>query len=234
MQIDQKSKVLYPFAAVLWDMDGTLLDSEPLWLRAETELMEEFGVTWTTDDQLNCLGGPAERIGRYMFERSGGVESPTFFVDQVFKRTAKLFETDLRVMPGVRQRLEELYAAGIPMALVTASPRELADTAVNVLGAHFFSAVVSCDDVVNSKPDPESYFSAARQLQVDISKCLIFEDSHTGVKAAQASGASVVAIAHMVTFEPHPRSTIIPNIADIATQSLSEFYIDQKELHEHI
>jgi HAD superfamily hydrolase (TIGR01509 family) len=144
---------------------------------------------------------------------------------ELTQRTAEAFFSSIKAMPGVAERLEELYQAKIPMALVTASPRVMADNVSAALGAHYFQSIVSTDDVVNSKPDPEGYLKAARQLNVDIEKCLIFEDSNTGVRAGQASGASVVGLTHLTKYEPHPRTVAIASIESISHRSLNDFYI---------
>ena len=218
----------YYFDAVLWDMDGTLVDSEPFWLQSEKELMAEYDYIWTDEDQRHCLGGPLLRVGKYMYELAGHRQSPEFFMHELTQRTAKAFFSSIKAMPGVAERLEELHQAKIPMALVTASPRVMADNVSAALGAHYFQSIVSTDDVVNSKPDPEGYLKAARQLNVDIEKCLIFEDSNTGVRAAQASGASVVGLTHLTTYEPHPRTIAIASIESISHRSLNDFYIAKK------
>ena len=215
----------YLFDAVLWDMDGTLVDSEPFWLESETALMAEFGYNWTADDQRHCLGGPLLRVGQYMYELAGEVESPEFFMEELIRRTTAAFTSGLVPMAGVTERLEELFHANIPMALVTASPRVMAKKVVSSLEREYFTCIVSSDDVRNSKPDPEGYLKAASHLDVDIAKCLIFEDSNTGVRAALASGASVIAITHLTTFEPHPRKVDIPSIQSVSGQSLNSLYV---------
>ena len=128
-------------------------------------------------------------------------------------------------MEGVAARLDELYSARIPMALVTASPRLMAENVVASLGSHYFKSIVSCDDVMHSKPDPEGYLKAASELGVEIAHCLIFEDSNTGVNAGLASGASVVAITHLTHFEPHPRKIDIASIESVSTKPLSALYV---------
>ncbi len=215
----------YLFDAVLWDMDGTLVDSEPYWLASETALMAEFGYNWTIDDQRHCLGGPLLRVGRYMHQLTGEVESPEFFMEELIRRTTAAFTSGLTPMAGVAERLEELFHANIPMALVTASPRVMAEKVVSSLKREYFKSIVSSDDVNNSKPDPEGYLKAASELDVDIRKCLIFEDSNTGVKAALASGASVIGLTHLTAFEPHPRKVDIPSIQSVSNQSLNSLYV---------
>ena len=216
----------YLFKAVLWDMDGTLVNTEVHWLASEEKLMEEVGYVWTEADQRHCLGGPLTRVGEYMFKKSGNQHSPTYYVDELIRRTTEAFETGIELMPGVRERLLELSDANVPMALVTASPRIMANKVVESLEKNFFRAVVSADDVSVPKPDPEGYILAARLLGVDVSQALIFEDSNTGVRAARASGASVVAIRHLNSFDSHPRTVEIDSMVSISGKELNSLYIE--------
>ena len=192
--------------ALLFDMDGTLIDSEGLWLDAEVAVMAALGATWQESDQEHCLGGPLERVADYMIERSGADVSPDavglMLLDAMEQR---LRATPLAWRPGARALLVECRSLGIPTALVSASWNRLID-AVNEkitadLGRTAFDAVVAGDDVVNSKPHPDPYLAAAAALDVDPGSCLALEDSPTGVRSAVAAGCRVVAIPHLAAID---------------------------------
>ena len=201
-------------AAVLFDMDGTLIDSEPYWLAAETELMSRFGYAWTQEDQATCLGGPLDRVGRYMSELAGEVEDWQFFTNSLVEGVTSKFLNGLTFVPGAREMLLEIKEREIPLALVSASPRVLVDAALALAPKNIFLTSVSNNEVTRSKPDPEGYLLAATLLGVDIEDCLVLEDSKTGVSAGLASGAHVLAIPHLVEISPDPHLRILPTLKD--------------------
>jgi beta-phosphoglucomutase-like phosphatase (HAD superfamily) len=224
----------FNFEAIYFDMDGTLIDSEPIWYACEHSLMAEFGYEWSVEDQKNCLGGPLLRAGEYMREKAGGVLTAQYFADELLRRVARDFESQVIFMDGALGFARKVFEAGIPTALVSASPRTLMDSCLAGLSqsapdlAEMFSLSISLDDVTNSKPDPEGYLLAARQQQVDISRSLVIEDSATGVKAGIASGAWVLALPHIVKIEPHPRLRIRPNLLGLELSELVNLFLDAK------
>lgn len=188
--------------AVLFDMDGTLIDSEHLWLEAEIEVMAELGADWTASDQEHCLGGPLERVAAYMVERSGTERS----ADRVGRLLLTTIEGHMRRAPlqwrpGAAGFLKETIDAGIPRALVTASWAVLVDALSERMRNEFdsepFTVIVAGDHIVNSKPHPEPYLRAAELIGVRTSECLAIEDSPTGVRSAAAAGCVVVAVPHI-------------------------------------
>ena len=189
-------------AAVLFDMDGTLIDSEGLWLEAEHVVMDGLGASWTPEDQAYCLGGPLERVADYMISRSGASvtrdEVGQRLLDEMEQR---LRSTPLAWQPGARALLLECRQAGVPTALVSASWSRLIDAVSEQveadLGLTAFDTVVAGDDVTNSKPHPEPYLTAAATLGHAPQSCLALEDSPTGVRAAVAAGCRVIAIPHL-------------------------------------
>ena len=189
-------------AAILFDMDGTLIDSEGLWLKAEITVMSELGATWTDEDQAYCLGGPLERVVDYMLQRSASLEPPSFVMDRLLDTMEEYFrQSPLSWRPGARGLLAEARHRGVPTALVSASWNRLID-AVSAkidddLGMRAFDVVVAGDDVANSKPHPEPYLTAAELLGVVPRECLALEDSPTGVESATAAGCRVIAIPHI-------------------------------------
>lgn len=211
-------------SAVLIDMDGTLVDSEPSWLASETELMAEFGYQWRVQDQANCLGGPLDRVGNYMSDLVGGIKTGQFFTNSLIELVAARFQLGLNLMPGSLELLENLNSLNIPMALVSASPRVLVQSAIDALPTPFFQVSISNSDVRNSKPHPEPFLTAAALLGKPISACLILEDSWTGVSSAIASGARVVAIPHLVVIPAHPQVRQIPSLRNHTLSSLDALF----------
>jgi HAD superfamily hydrolase (TIGR01509 family) len=216
------------YSAVFFDMDGLFVDSEPQWLIAETELMAEYGYEWTSIDQKYCLGGPLTRVGKYMFDKSGEIESPEFFTHSIIERMAVKLSAGAPVLPGALELLKDLHMNNIPTALVSASPRVLVDSVLKSVSEHTFRFSLSADDVTNPKPDPEAYLKAAEKFEVNIGNCLIFEDSPTGVRAASSSGAFTIAVPHFVDIEPQDRLRVISSLSELTYEKLRINYVQGK------
>ena len=216
------------YSAVFFDMDGLFVDSEPLWLEAETELMADYGYRWTSQDQHHCLGGPLKRVGQYMYERANRKESAEFFTESVISLMEKKLQTGAPLMSGALELLVDLSAHGVQTALVSASPRILVDAVLKGIRSHTFIFSLSADDVTNPKPDPEAYLKAAKTFSVPIADCLIFEDSPTGVKAATSSGAFTIAVPHFVKIEPREKLWVISSLEELSFDSLQLSYVQDK------
>jgi HAD superfamily hydrolase (TIGR01509 family) len=211
-------------SAILFDMDGTLIDSEPLWLKAEIEVMAEVGCHWDERDQINCLGGPAERTERYMQERSQNIKPYGYFINRLHEVMRARITNELDLIPNALSLLKECKDAGIKTALVTASSRDLMTIVLKRFPIGTFEVVVSGDDVEKSKPDPAPYLLAAKQLSVDISKCLVLEDSLTGVQSGLSSGAKVIGIPHLVQMSDHPNLRVISSLDEITLSDILGWY----------
>ena len=211
-------------SAILFDMDGTLIDSEPLWLKAEIEVMAEVGCHWDEQDQINCLGGPAERTERYMQERSQNIKPYGYFINRLHEVMRARITNELDLIPNALSLLKECKDAGIKTALVTASSRDLMTIVLKRFPIGTFDVVVSGDDVEKSKPDPAPYLLAAKQLAVDISKCLVLEDSLTGVQSGLSSGAKVIGIPHLVQMSDHPNLRVISSLDEITLSDILGWY----------
>lgn len=221
-------------SAILFDMDGTIIDSEPLWLQAEIQVMAELGCHWDEQDQINCLGGPMERTEKYMQYRSGNVKPYGYFGQRLNEVMKLKFVKDLELIPNALELITKSKEAGLKTALVTASGRELMNSALTRFPENSFDIAISRDDVANSKPHPEPYLMAAERLKVKIDKCLVLEDSMTGVRAGLDSGAQVVAISHIISIANEKNLRVISNLTEITFKQLVEWYpfLDRAVLHD--
>ena len=211
-------------SAILFDMDGTIIDSEPLWLQAEIEVMAELGCHWDEQDQINCLGGPMERTEKYMQDRSGNVKPYGYFGQRLNEVMKLKFVKDLELMPNALELITKSKEAGLKTALVTASGRELMNSALTRFPKNSFDIAISRDDVTNSKPHPEPYLMAAKRLEVKIEECLVLEDSMTGVRAGLDSGPQVVAISHIISIANEKNLRVISSLSEITFKQLVEWY----------
>lgn len=191
--------------AVLFDLDGTLLDSEHLWLLAEQQTMQRWDVEWTPQDQEHCLGGPLERVAHYMqsridSQRYAHVPSAAEISSTLLSHVHSLFLAEpIAWRPGARMLVEDAHTRGIPTAIVTASWRLLLDAVMANMRSHVgdFTVSIAGDEVLHSKPDPFPYMEAARLLNVPIVQCLAIEDSPTGTESAVRAGARTISVQHM-------------------------------------
>lgn len=182
-------------AAVLFDMDGTLVDSEKLWDVALQELAREYGGELSAEARRSIIGTAMAESMRILHDDLRQPErDPEISAAWINARILELFRTGLRWQPGAFELLRAVRVAGIPTALVTSSPRALVEVALDTLGRDNFDTVVAGDEVVAAKPHPEPYLTAARLLGVPIERCVAIEDSPTGVASALASGAAVLAV----------------------------------------
>jgi HAD superfamily hydrolase (TIGR01509 family) len=224
MRISHSALPAFPFEAVLWDMDGTLVDSEPIWIEEERKMMNALGVNWSENDALHCIGGPLSRVDEYMRLRSGNVHQPYELTDQLILRMIERLANGVKFAPGAKDLIDEMHKKGIPMALVSASTRAIVDAALDSIGREYFHITVSNDDVNHSKPDPEGYLKAAEFLGVDIRKSLILEDSLTGVTAGINAGANVLAIPHFVDLPAGERIIQISTLFGIDMNEIARLY----------
>lgn len=200
-------------AAVLWDMDGTLVDTEPYWIERERELVDEHGNGRWTDEHAHALVGFDLRDSARYISRYGDVDLPVdtivnLLLDGVIERV----QQRIPWRPGARELLAEARADGIPTALVTMSWRRFTDAVITELPSGSFTTVVAGDDVANGKPHPEPYLTAAARLGVDARYCIAIEDSPTGVQSAVSAGCVVLGVPNVVAIPDHlghhPRSTL--------------------------
>lgn len=180
--------------AVVFDLDGVLLDSEQLWDSAREQLAKERGGRWHDRAQRDMMGMSSREWSRYMHETIGLPEPPEEINREVVERLAAAYRDRLPVIPGAREAVERL-AARWPLGLASSSNRELIDLALELLGVrHLFGATVSSEEVARGKPAPDVYLEAARRLGVDPTRTAAIEDSHNGILAAKAAGMRVIAV----------------------------------------
>ncbi len=212
--------VAAPPAAVLWDMDGTLVDTEPYWMAAERELVDEFGDSWTDEDARSIIGFDLLEAAEVLRARAGVRLEATEIVERLHASVIARVGERIPWRPGARRLLSELDALDVPCALVTMSWRPLVDAVVEALAPLRFQAVITGDEVDNGKPHPEPYLLAAKALGVDIDQCVAIEDSPTGVASAGAAGCVVIAVPNIIDIEPAPGRHVVPSLRQLTPARL--------------
>lgn len=206
-------------AAVLWDMDGLMVDTEPVWTIAEEELAIRLGGVWSEQLKAAIVGTRIDVAVPLVLEHYGHEAAPAAVADAsdwLMERMVGLFATEVRVLPGVAELLAAVDAAGIPQALVSSSYRVLVDSVLSH-GLGPFAVTLAGDEVVHGKPHPEPYLTAAAQLGVDPRNCVVLEDSSAGVLSAEGAGCAVVAVPSVagVSFVPGPRLVVRTSLAGL-------------------
>ncbi|MGA5761040.1 HAD family hydrolase [Nonomuraea bangladeshensis] len=206
--------------AVFFDMDGLLVDSERVWLEIETGVMARLGAAWTPEHQAHLVGGSMERTIDYMLAVSGAEVPPgtvrSWMVDGMVARLS----AGVELMPGAVELLDAVRAEGVPAGLVTSSLGEIAGAVLKVVGRERFDVIVTADDVTHTKPDPEPYLTAARLLGVEPVRCVVLEDSPSGVAAATAAGCAVVAVPSILPIEPAPGRLVVSSLTAVTVADL--------------
>ena len=203
-----------------------MVDSEPEWLQSEKDVTAPFGYTWLEVDQIACLGGPLTKVGQYMFEKCGHQESPQYFTQTLIDTQVARMRGNTPTMPGALELVRELQSQGVKTALVSASPRNIVDAVLDNLGHDLFLFSISSDDVTETKPNPEAYVKAAAMSGSEITNCLVFEDSLTGMNAAIASGAYLIGVPHLVSIEESERVRVIRSLQQMSYTKMKELKLD--------
>jgi HAD superfamily hydrolase (TIGR01509 family) len=202
--------------AVLFDMDGTLVDTDEHWHAAEVATFAHYDVPWTDHDHAALLGVPVVPATQYMLEKLGGArtfeEVSTRMMDNLI---ARLHANDIAWRPGARELLARLHDCGIATALVTASRMPLVEGVFHDVHALGFDTVVTGDDVAVTKPHPAPYLLALERLGRTAATSVACEDSKTGVRAARAAGLTVIAIPHLVALDPEPGVVAVSDLLEV-------------------
>jgi HAD superfamily hydrolase (TIGR01509 family) len=206
--------------AVLFDMDGTLCDTEAMWMAAEFALAARCGAPWTHEDGLRLVGSDLLVSGAYIRRRMGLTLSPEEIVSELLTTVVASVASDgVSWRPGAIELLVECNDRGVPTALVTMSYRVLVDAVVAALPAGRFDAVVTGQDVERGKPAPDAYALAADLLGVEATASIAIEDSATGAASGAAAGCLVLAVPHTV---PIPRSVAPHQVATLGGTTLEQ------------
>jgi HAD superfamily hydrolase (TIGR01509 family) len=213
-------------AAVLWDLDGTLLDSEKLWDIPLYELTEKLGGQLSTETRQAMVGTNVPVTLRLLFAEVGithpGEEQLVDAAAWVERRMTEVFRQDLPWRPGAAAALATVRATGLPMALVTSTERTLTEIALDTIGRHLFDVTVCGDEVDGrNKPLPEPYLKACRMLAVEPTECVAVEDSPTGVASAVAAGCTVLVVPCEVEVEPGERRVFRTSLEGLTVADLT-------------
>lgn len=184
--------------AVLWDMDGTLIDSEPHWLRSERQLAEKLGGKWTEEDGLEMVGLSLGASTKLFAEKLGVDMAHDEILSELTASVSQSLEQEILWRPGAQELLRLLRKKRVKTALVTMSLRNMAQQVVDAIPFIAFDVIVAGDDVVHGKPHPEPYLKAAELLGVHPSECIAFEDSISGILSAEAAGTKAVGIPNVM------------------------------------
>jgi HAD superfamily hydrolase (TIGR01509 family) len=206
--------------AVVFDMDGTLIDSEPIWRMAEVSVFNAIGVPLTEEECSQTVGVRIDKVVEYWFQRRPwqGVSLPEVET-RIVNEVAQIFREKGEAKPDAIRCIQELNALGIPLAVASASPARLIQSNIESLGVvDAFKVIHSAEDEVAGKPHPAVYLSTVRKLGVDPKDCVAFEDSLHGIDAARAAGLFCIAIKEDAT-----SFTEASRRADSAVESFSEF-----------
>jgi HAD superfamily hydrolase (TIGR01509 family) len=211
---------------VLFDMDGTLLDSEKVWDVALDDLAQMLGGKLSAQARESMVGSSLWRSIAIVHADLGVTADEAASARYLTARTTKLFATELRWKPGARELLKAVHDAGVPAALVTSTYRQLTEVALDVIGRQYFAATVCGDEVRQPKPAAEPYLTAARLLGAPAKRCVAIEDSPLGLASAQAAGCAVLAVPSEVMIAPAPTYTIVTSLSDVGLNLLRNLVRD--------
>jgi HAD superfamily hydrolase (TIGR01509 family) len=211
--------------AVLWDLDGTLVDTEPYWIECEYALVATHGGQWDDVHAHALVGKDLLTSARYIRRHGGVLLPPEQIVELLLDGVVERVRRHVPWRPGARELLTALTALGVPNALVTMSYRRAADGVVGALPPGTFATVVAGDDVRHGKPHPEPYLIAVDRLGVDPGRCLAIEDSPTGVTSAVAAGVPTLGVEHLLPLDPSPGRHIVDTLVGVTPQDLGRLAV---------
>lgn len=208
--------------AVLWDHDGTLVETEPYWIAAEIELAERFGVAWTEEDAILCVGSPMRESARRM--QAAGVQMDINpIVEWLVDRVGEMMdERGILWLPGVQELFAECAAQNIPCAVVSNAWRKVVEKTASGLPEGVVKFILAGDEMIVAKPDPWPYAHAADVLGVAPENCIAIEDSLAGTLSAEAAGIPVVVVRGVQPVAAGPNRTRVVDLSDIDLNRLRD------------
>lgn len=204
-----------PWAAALWDLDGTLVDTEPYWIASEYALAAKYGGTWSDEHAHHLVGWDLLDSASYLREHAGIDREPAEIVEELIDSVLTLLRQRVPFRPGAVELLAAMGAAGWRIGLVTMSYARFLDPILAQLPPGTFEAVVTGDRVSRGKPHPEPYLTAARLLQVAAEDCLAIEDSDTGARSAVAAGCTVLVVPNHVPVPSGERRQFAASLTEV-------------------
>lgn len=201
-------------------MDGTIVDTEPYWMRAETDLVGEHGGSWSAEQGMQLVGSGLVQSARVL-QQAGVALEVDEIINTLTDRVMVQIDEALPWRPGARELIADVREAGIPIALVTMSIRRMALRVAAAVGDDAFDLVVAGDDVEHPKPHPEPYLRAAELLGVPIGDCVAIEDSEFGLVSAVSSGAAAIGVPLHLTLHEGPTHELWPTLANRTVADLA-------------
>ncbi|WP_036224803.1 HAD family phosphatase [Marmoricola sp. URHB0036] len=208
--------------AVLWDMDGTLVDTEPYWMECEYALAAKYGGRWSDEDCMAVVGGDLLDSAEYMRVHMGIDRTPLQIVEELLDGVVVCVEQEVPWRPGARELLSELRDLEVPCALVTMSWRRFVDPVLRALPEGSFDALVCGDEVTQGKPHPEAYLRAAELLGFAPGDTVAIEDSPTGAASAAAAGCQVLVVPHHVPVPAGHRREFRDSLEGLRARDLAD------------
>lgn len=209
---------------MLWDMDGTIIDSEPIWLEAELAMLRRYGLELADDVREDMVGSGLHAAAEKFRAMGVPMAAEDIVAEWAAFVRAGLQRTEPAWRPGAPALLASLREAGIPSVLVTMSVRSVADTVIGLLPEGTFAGVIAGDEVEFEKPHPDPYLRGAALAGVDIADCVAIEDSRTGLTAAYASGAVAVGVPHLLDLSEVPAHAVWESLEDVDATHLAEAF----------
>lgn len=213
-------------------MDGTLVDSENYWLSSEQELANRYDASWSAADGEALIGMSLYDSAIILKQKMNLPLNSEQIIETLTDSVLAKLDSAIEWRPGALELLHDLRARGIKTALVTMSMRRMALSVANSGSEPLFDVVIAGDDVTHGKPHPEPYLTAAARLGVEISHCIAFEDSETGLRSAESSGAIAVGIPNIVHLAELEGRIVWPTLANITTADLIRLYQEKRAVNE--
>ncbi len=219
-------------SAVLWDLDGTLVDTERYWMKGESALAARYPGDWTHEDGLALVGLSLYESTKIMQQR---MQIHDLTVDEIIDELTRVVMTELEIdvpwRPGALELVKALHLTGVRQVIVTMSMRRMALAVQKAVhqqtGLEVFEFVVAGDDVVNGKPHPEAFLIAAEQLGLEPHQCVAFEDSINGLTSAEAAGTRAVGIPNVIDLPAIPGRVLWPTLVGVEPHHLNQLFLPE-------